>query len=717
MRILDATAISYPEVIKDLIAQGYRPKNPDPKRISTHLFFEKTPSYAFQENKVIAVHCDRDDTKIKIQELVKKILHSEEHFYQAYVEVSIAEDCLQEPLPPLVRELKVCDTLESLWKQVAEIQTDLSDPSDFVVIDGIDERLIHKKFLLEAKEIPNVSLEKLSSLQVFKEEGSEDRVLILSGFEKVVLMHHSEFFRNLFEKETSHGAVSIPSIRALEIFIDTFYEQDELFFESLSLSPFQREKIEYLFELLRLTHNWKFAPPLEKLENFLVAQFTAALEKDLALAEKIGAFCNAPGVPPSLKGKCIKAMEKYLQAEIKPGEFGQSNSIQAELSKIFPGWVITFSSDNFGHDHLCRLGKLPIEKLRLFGNGISDVGLQYLEACQDLLEIRLSNCDKVADRGLLFLKNCKKLRKLTLQSCEEITGTGLKVLKHCPDLLDVELFKCTNISDEGLKFLENCTNLLSLKLYWSRIDGDGLKFLENCRRLLKLDLSFCDKITGDKLKFLENCTKLQSLKLYCCKKITDSALEFLKNCPDLLELDLSYCHEMTDKKLKFLENCTNLKSLKLAGCKKITGAGFEFLKNCINLQTIDLYTCAEMTDVGLKFLENCKTLKILDLNHCSEITDEGLKYLANRPSLEVLNCSGLKKITNRGLEHLSALKNLKKLSLFRCSEITDEGFRALVELPLEVYVNKKGCPKITDEGLAQLLKAFPAMKMKIEDSY
>lgn len=210
-----------------------------------------------------------------------------------------------EDLPPF--QLQKAETLDPLWKQLDQIQ------AKRILIPGF-ERSIDKRFLLEAKGIPGVTLDILFS-QKSVDDGTN--TFILSGFEKVVLMKHSSYFKGFFEGKLKEDLIQ--DVEVLNHFIENFYEPDSTFLESLSLSPFEpKEDIEHLLYYLENAYYWEIKPALEKLTKFLLEQFKIALENDPELTKKLGIFCDRF---PDLQKQAVQVLENSLDVKCSQNKF------------------------------------------------------------------------------------------------------------------------------------------------------------------------------------------------------------------------------------------------------------------------------------------------------------------------------------------------------------------------------------------------------------
>lgn len=394
-------------------------------------------------------------------------------------------------------------------------------PANFVHIEGID-RPTPKKFLLKAKEISKqIPIDDLFSSHPLTD--SEKGVLILSGFEKCVLIELSPYFRGIFSnfKESFQGIISIESTTVLKTFIDIF-EKPSLSFEALSLEPTFQESLEDLFNLCVYANSWGLDPILNQLEDFMLEQLSDTFAKinqdpySIETVERLEKLCTQANCPLSLKKKYIKAMGNYLGGDLvfTWEEIGN-------LAELSFGFTISFNPKEFAEIQWNFLEKLGVVKLRLYNFRGKRIPLHV----PMLRAFRMDGVSpELTDEGLQFLQNCPNLEELDLDASK--IDKGLKHIRG-EKLQKISLSSLVKLTDEGLQFLQNCPNLEEFSLISCPKVVDGLKHIRG-EKLRKLNLYDCVELSGEALQFLQNCPNLEELLFDTCEKGVFSGLKHIR---------------------------------------------------------------------------------------------------------------------------------------------------------------------------------------------
>lgn len=287
-----------------------------------------------------------------------------------------------------------------------------------------------------------------------------------------------------------------------------------------------------------------------------------------------------------------------------------------------------------------------LEKLHLYGKGITGTCFPYLTNLQDL---SMNYCNDLLQGQLGYLTNLTSLR-----------------IDHYNQSLDHDFAKLIKLQ--------------KLHIRECQITDDTFAYLTNLR---KLNVRICPQITGRGFEYLTN---LNTLELYRCG-ITNENFDHLSNLQHLECSSSNY----SDSSLAYL---TSLKTLALNYNGQIHGV---FIPYLTQLYALNLSGCDQISDYALGQIGTLKTIEYLNLSHCHAVTNEGIISLSNCDQLSMLSLDGCN-ITDPGVRHLGKIKKLRKLSLNGCY-ITGKNFFALKNLHSLDLTN---VPWITDRGMKYL---------------
>ncbi|HJS07856.1 MAG TPA: hypothetical protein VJ809_09350, partial [Pirellulales bacterium] len=129
-----------------------------------------------------------------------------------------------------------------------------------------------------------------------------------------------------------------------------------------------------------------------------------------------------------------------------------------------------------GDEDLRLLAAAPhLQKLVVWGAGVTDVGVDHLAQLKNLAELTLENT-LVTDAGLAKLAPLAKLKSLNLQRATGITDEGLAHVAKLPELTYLVLLY-TKIGDPGMMHLARAKKLRLLDARGCKISDAGLAHL------------------------------------------------------------------------------------------------------------------------------------------------------------------------------------------------------------------------------------------------
>lgn len=384
-------------------------------------------------------------------------------------------------------------------------------------------------------------LKDLFSLQALKDRGS-GAILLISNFEKEVLIRKADEFRALFTGYFIEGSENA----VIEIADLNYLDQFLTHWETPSQLPQDDE-----FNQLEFADRWHFTHISQEVKARLKKKIEKAFEEgNFEVAKDILDFCEEMGSYSCLdiKDELKKDLVKNVKERLQKGEFQFIEALEnGDLIKELPGLEIDFSKSlllKLSPDSLPFLKKLPIVKLTLSSSHIKLFkGTPWLENFKQIerLEIRGSEW---TDEDLMPLKQCKQLKALKLFSCKELKGTFCHI-RDLKNLKELEVHHCPLIQESFF------SGLKELKL--SDVDLEGVEHLPNDliedlkdMPLSRLRLRDCQPpLEESSLKIIQRLAPLHTLILTGSFKFTEETLKYIDH-PDLRTLGLSYSTSLAE---------------------------------------------------------------------------------------------------------------------------------------------------------------------------
>ena len=163
---------------------------------------------------------------------------------------------------------------------------------------------------------------------------------------------------------------------------------------------------------------------------------------------------------------------------------------------------------------------------------MTDDGLKYLAAGDNLKMLMIDGCSRITDAGMAHLNRLSALDLLCLQEAAgkmNLTDACLTHIAMMPRLRSLALY--VNFSDAGLGHLQNLGRLQWLELDSTKITDSGLVHLQDLDSLDTLVISNA-KITDDGLLHLRRLVRLKYLSL-SGTRVTPEGIEALRTAlPD-----------------------------------------------------------------------------------------------------------------------------------------------------------------------------------------
>src|SRR5450432_40893 len=156
------------------------------------------------------------------------------------------------------------------------------------------------------------------------------------------------------------------------------------------------------------------------------------------------------------------------------------NALSGRIDKSDTGKIVAIDLANRpATDDDVRLlaAATDLQKLTLWGAGITDAGLEHLAPLVHLTELGLDNT-MVTDAGLAKLAPLVNLKTLVLQRSIEVSDDGLVPIGKLPNLAYLTLLY-TRVTDEGLTHLKDAKKLRLLDLRGSKITDAGLAHVQD----------------------------------------------------------------------------------------------------------------------------------------------------------------------------------------------------------------------------------------------
>ena len=414
---------------------------------------------------------------------------------------------------------------------------------------------------------------------------------------------------------------------------------------------------------------------------------------------------------------------------------------------------------------LAELAKLPrLEKLTLWGDGITDGHVRYLEGLDRLKSLTLwggsapftdatlASVGKLAsleelyltmvgldftDAGMERLRGLKNLKKIEYSgvSAFNVNGAGMRHLCSLPSL---ESLKGVWLFSDGLEALASCGKLKSLNVRLGRLgerwggSPADVGYLCALESLEELDVSGRGLLDEDIVR-LASLNRLKRLGVWT----GDMSERGWASIGELVELESLHMStgEMTDYSLASVAKLRKLESLNISSSEKsrVTKRGLNHLNQLTNLQKLDLgmsgrtlkpitddtalnLTAIEnlkgisLTNIGLQgsdwaFLAGLEDLEHIFMNQCDICPQNGLRYIGNLPKLKVLDLQNVKCTQGNGLAAMGGLKSISRIRLM--GRITDNALRRLPALPSVRQFSVTTDVTVNPETIAHLRLVLP----------
>jgi Leucine-rich repeat (LRR) protein len=265
--------------------------------------------------------------------------------------------------------------------------------------------------------------------------------------------------------------------------------------------------------------------------------------------------------------------------------------------------------------HLSRIDSL--DYLMLPGR-VTETGLHHLRGLTGLkfLWVSGTSASTVGDRGLAALAGLQSLEELLIWG-NGITDAGMDDLVKLGHLRKLTLTAFSQLTDTGLKKLTALKGLESLSLNGASISIAGLSFLNELPRLNRLDVKDVEQ-DGSGLD-LSGLTHLEDLSLHLKRgRGADRAVSQAWREHDIAGLGrltrlkrLQISHGgATDAALSHLTGLTRLERLSIGG-DGVTDDGLAHVATLSNLNSLTL--SGRFTDKALEYLQKLESLAFLDL--------------------------------------------------------------------------------------------------------
>jgi sec-independent protein translocase protein TatC len=313
--------------------------------------------------------------------------------------------------------------------------------------------------------------------------------------------------------------------------------------------------------------------------------------------------------------------------------------LRVHLWKAIIGLVICVIVTLFLGNHIVAIVRGPIDRaLQAFGIGAEDDigGFDFIEWLQGVFVAGSDEAGGITDIGLQYLQALENLRQLGLETAA-VTPKGLRAFKKSHPQIELNVDPMTVAGLAELKGrgvhceLNDNYDVVSLSLRGSELTAADLPLVAKLTTLRRLDLQGLD-IDDEALEILAPLTALEYLNL-SGTGITGAGLKSLTSFPALKRLELRKTL-LTDKDLQHVSALSSVEHLDVRGAP-ITNEGLKHLKEMKQLRAL-FVSGREITNEGLVHLKGLTGLKELEFRNTS-ITDAGLEHLKTLSSLEVLN--------------------------------------------------------------------------------
>ncbi len=154
---------------------------------------------------------------------------------------------------------------------------------------------------------------------------------------------------------------------------------------------------------------------------------------------------------------------------------------------------------NITNNGLKNLTELPLQKLDIGQNKITDEGLKYLPPTIALLNLESL---EITNDGLKNLHDLQNLQHLYLKNNPQLTDRAIDNLQAFPNLIELDLTG-TGITDAAISKLQKMPKLMALHIGNTKLSGEGLPKLKNVTMLYVNDGVLTDKFI-DQMASMKN---------------------------------------------------------------------------------------------------------------------------------------------------------------------------------------------------------------------
>lgn len=312
--------------------------------------------------------------------------------------------------------------------------------------------------------------------------------LVLSAYQRNLLIAHSGFFAALFTWEKNKETISV---------------------------SMDRESLVWIIDLLSNTHSLQ-SYPIEDLIQVL--PYLSYYDMDPTTDRILNHFTKEPDFTWEDFHKILTIKKKY-GLNISKYLSGMANTLLENLpnEQVMPflrkhGKLITYmqAREPMRGQFTQVWSFCPnLQNVDLYFRGIKTDEIKSMARnCPKLTEINLSSCSWVQDEHIEILAtHASDLRSIHLSQCFKITDKSLELLAvSSPSIMHIDVSECHNITLTEIESLrKGFQNLISLNVSHNKnITHTFLEiFLESCPSLKELDVSSCPLITHTEIKSLQ----------------------------------------------------------------------------------------------------------------------------------------------------------------------------------------------------------------------
>lgn len=331
-------------------------------------------------------------------------------------------------------------------------------------------------------------------------------------------------------------------------------------------------------------------------------------------------FCPVAGMPlpmhaPYNGTHCLKnvgmvlVMGAALARCHKPAE-----TRQRKFQKVILDW---WSSDlvpeAFHH--------FPFPKhieLRGF-EGVSTLGMGFLEGFPSLLEVDLTPLSAVTMIGGDFMRGNALLQKINLAPFSNVTSIGDRFMLGCRGVQRLDLSPLSKVTSVGSQFLSETGGVIGRSFaQMVSLAAVGPSLFDHNSSVTSVDLAFFARPNPAAststispvatTHLLSHCSQLQSINLAPLAHITAIYNNFLAHS-GLRSINLAPLIAIDSIGHNFLEGCCGLSSIDLTPLGRVTSIGWGFMSFCGSLESVDITPLEKVPDIRTDFFGNCHKLK------------------------------------------------------------------------------------------------------------